>query len=90
MPKGQENERRVQLASVRGPRGNEGKQQYYANEAKELVCVCVRSLHSLIGRFLRKRLVGKTVHVLIDYIKPKEGDYEERECVTITYGSQNT
>jgi len=42
------------------------------------------------GRFLRKRLVGKTVHVLIDYIKPKEGDYEERECVTITYGSQNT
>lgn len=41
-------------------------------------------------RFLRKRLVGKTVHVLIDYIKPKEGDYEERECVTITYGSQNT
>ena len=45
---------------------------------------------SLMGRFLRKRLVGKTVHVLIDYIKPKEGDYEERECVTITYGSQNT
>ena len=35
VPKGQENERRVQLASVRGPRGNEGKQQYYANEAKE-------------------------------------------------------
>jgi len=35
VPKGQENERRVQLASVRGPRGNEGKQQYWANEAKE-------------------------------------------------------
>jgi len=35
--KGQENERRIQLASVRGPRGNEGKQQYYANEAKEWV-----------------------------------------------------
>jgi hypothetical protein len=52
--------------------------------------VSVFSLHLLIGRFLRKRLVGKTVHVLIDYIKPKEGDYEERECVTITYGSQNT
>lgn len=40
-------------------------------------------------RFLRKRLVGKHVHVLIDYVKPKEGDYEERECVTITYGNQN-
>jgi hypothetical protein len=47
-------------------------------------------VYLLTGRFLRKRLVGKTVHVLIDYIKPKEGDYEERECVTITYGSQNT
>jgi hypothetical protein len=41
VPKGQENERRVQLASVRGPRGNEGKQQYYANEAKEWVSVCL-------------------------------------------------
>lgn len=33
--KGQEKERRVQLASVRGPRGTEGKQLYWANEAKE-------------------------------------------------------
>jgi hypothetical protein len=41
VPKGQENERRVQLASVRGPRGNEGKQQYYANEAKEWVSICL-------------------------------------------------
>jgi staphylococcal nuclease domain-containing protein 1 len=44
---------------------------------------------ALIERFLRKRLVGKSVHVLVDYIKPREGDYEERECVTITYGNQN-
>lgn len=41
-------------------------------------------------RFLRKRLIGKTAHVLIDYVKPKDGEYEERECVTITYGTQNT
>ncbi|RSH91298.1 hypothetical protein EHS25_009597 [Saitozyma podzolica] len=68
-------ERRVQLASVRGPRGTEAKQAYWANEAKE---------------FLRKRLIGKTVHVLIDYVKPREGEYEERECVTVTYGAQNT
>lgn len=42
------------------------------------------------GRFLRKRIIGKTVHVLIDYVKPKDGEYEERECVTISYGTQNT
>lgn len=41
-------------------------------------------------RFLRKRLVGKTVHVFIDYVKPKDGEYEERECVTIKYGAQKT
>jgi staphylococcal nuclease domain-containing protein 1 len=35
-PKGQEEqERRVQLASVRGPRGTGGREAYYANEAKE-------------------------------------------------------
>lgn len=28
------------------------------------------------------------VHVLIDYVKPRDGEYEERECVTITYGAQ--
>ncbi|WVQ78068.1 hypothetical protein IAT38_000149 [Cryptococcus sp. DSM 104549] len=67
-------ERRLQFSSVRGPRGVDAKQTYWANEAKE---------------FLRKRLIGKHVHVHIDYIKPKDGDFEERECVTIRYGNQN-
>lgn len=64
----------MQLASVRGPRGADAKNAYYAAEAKE---------------FLRKRLVGKVVNVHIDYVKPKDGEYDERECVTIKYGSQN-
>lgn len=72
--KGDDKERRVQLASVRGPRGSDAKNTYWAAEAKE---------------FLRKRLVGKVVHVLVDYVKPKDGEYEERECVTITYGGQS-
>ncbi|WWD01433.1 hypothetical protein V866_008377 [Kwoniella sp. B9012] len=75
IPKGDgQKERRLQLASVRGPRGTDPKSTYWANEAKE---------------FLRKRLIGKTVHVHIDYVKPREGEYEERECVTITYGNAN-
>lgn len=64
-------DRRVQLASVRGPRGADAKNSYYAAEGKE---------------FLRKRLVGKVVNVHIDYVKPKDGEYDERECVTIKYG----
>lgn len=68
-PKGVE--RRVQLSSVRGPRGTDNKNAYWAGEAKE---------------FLRKRLIGKTVHVTVDYVKPKDGDFDERECVTIHYG----
>lgn len=33
--KGEEAERRVQLASVRGPRGADARQMFWANEAKE-------------------------------------------------------
>lgn len=29
------------------------------------------------------------MHVHIDYVKPKDGEYEERECVTITYGGND-
>jgi staphylococcal nuclease domain-containing protein 1 len=83
-------ERRLQFASVRGPRGTEAKQAYYANEAKEYVFATFLKAEPVSnGRFLRKRLVGKTVHVHIDYVKPKDGEFEERECVTVTYGNSN-
>ncbi|TPX39996.1 hypothetical protein SeMB42_g01617 [Synchytrium endobioticum] len=66
-------ERKVTLASVRTPRVKEPKEAGYAVEAKE---------------FLRSRLIGKKVHVVIDYIKaPVEGYPEERECGTITVDS---
>jgi staphylococcal nuclease domain-containing protein 1 len=67
-------ERRVQLSSTRGPRLADPKQAYYAQEARE---------------FLRKKLVGKHVKVTIDFIRPREGEFEERECATIRYGGQN-
>ena len=50
------------------------KQAYYAQEARE---------------FLRKRLIGKHVKVHVDFVRPREGEYEERECATIRYGGQN-
>lgn len=61
-------ERRIQLSSIRQPQTKDPKQAGYAAEARE---------------FLRKRLIGKAVTVQMDYIKPKEGDFDEREYATI-------
>ncbi|KAK7472782.1 hypothetical protein VKT23_000889 [Stygiomarasmius scandens] len=68
-------ERRLQLSSTRGPKLTDPKQAYYAQEARE---------------FLRKKLIGKNVKVTIDFVRPREGDFEERECATVRYGNQNT
>jgi len=68
-------ERRLQLSSTRGPKLSDPKQAFYANEARE---------------FLRKKLIGKNVKVSIDFVRPREGEYEERECATMRYGGQNT
>ena len=67
-------ERRLQLSSTRGPKLSDPKQAFYAHEARE---------------FLRKRLIGKHVKVHIDFIRPKDGEYDERECATIRVGNQN-
>lgn len=68
-------ERRLTLASIRSPKGADDRAVYYANEAKE---------------FLRKKLIGKNVHVFVDYVKPREGNFEEKECVTIRYGGASS
>ncbi|KZT08461.1 transcription factor [Laetiporus sulphureus 93-53] len=68
-------EHRLQLSSTRGPKLSDPNQAYYAFEARE---------------FLRKRLIGKHVKVHIDFVRPKEGEYEERECATVRHGNQNS
>ncbi|KAN0109313.1 hypothetical protein V8E52_009497 [Russula decolorans] len=67
-------ERRVQLSSTRGPKLSDTKQAFYAHEARE---------------FLRKKLIGKHVKVQVDFIRPREGEYEERESATVRVGNQN-
>ncbi|KZV69559.1 transcription factor [Peniophora sp. CONT] len=67
-------ERRVQLSSTRGPKLSDPRQAYYAQEARE---------------FLRRKLIGKHVKVTVDFVRPREGDYDEREAATIRYGNQN-
>ncbi|KAA1476768.1 transcription factor [Dentipellis sp. KUC8613] len=68
-------ERRVQLSSTRGPKMSDPKQAYYAQEARE---------------FLRRKLIGKHVKVHVDFVRPRDGEYEERDCATIRYGNQNS
>ena len=63
------------LSSSFADRLSDPKQAFYAQEARE---------------FLRKRLIGKHVKVHVDFVRPREGDYEERECATIRYGGQNS
>lgn len=67
-------EKRIQFSSLRQPQAKDAKQAGYAAEARE---------------FLRKRLVGKTVSVQMDYIKPKEGVFEEREYATVKQGNKD-
>lgn len=38
---------------------------------------------------MRKKLIGKPVRVHVDFIRPREGEYEERECATVRFGNQN-
>jgi len=74
-------EKKITLSSIRKPpqekpQGSDRNLQEsgYAYEAKE---------------FLRKKLIGKTVHVKVDYVKEAQDNYEERECATVTYKGQN-
>ena len=55
-------------------RQSDPRQAHYSNEARE---------------FLRKKLIGKHVKVTIDFIRPKEGEFDERECATVRYASHN-
>ncbi|KAH0827961.1 hypothetical protein J3R83DRAFT_3599 [Lanmaoa asiatica] len=73
--KGSGKERRLYLSSTRGPKLSDPKQAFYAQDARE---------------FLRKKLIGKTVRVTVDFVRPREGEFEERECATVRYGGQNS
>lgn len=39
--------------------------------------------------FLRKRLIGKTIKVKVDYLQPKTDNFPEKTCCTVTQDGQN-
>lgn len=38
--------------------------------------------------FLRKKLIDKKVHVVVDYIQEARDNYPEKICGTVTFGGQ--
>ena len=36
--------------------------------------------------FLRKKLIGQSVHVTVDYIQAANNDFPEKTCATVTIG----
>ncbi|KAM0791327.1 hypothetical protein ACM66B_005797 [Microbotryomycetes sp. NB124-2] len=69
---GESKERRIQLSSVRQPKPTDARLAGLQVEGKDL---------------MRKKLIGKTVKVQIDYVKPAEGDFEARDCATVRVAS---
>ncbi|OZJ04390.1 hypothetical protein BZG36_02420 [Bifiguratus adelaidae] len=80
-------DRRIQFSSIKqapkgpgsdaprpGAKSKDIKETGYQFEAREA---------------LRKKLIGKTVKVSIDYIKPASEGFEEKECATVTIGDTN-
>jgi staphylococcal nuclease domain-containing protein 1 len=70
-------EKKIGLSSIRGPKREKDESGFdigYYPEATE---------------FLRQRLIGSKVRVIIDYTKPAEGEYEQRDCATVIKNEKN-
>ncbi|ORY67686.1 uncharacterized protein BCR38DRAFT_162880 [Pseudomassariella vexata] len=67
-------EKQISLSSVRGPRAKEASEAPFRDEAKE---------------FLRKKLIGKHVKVVIDGTKPATEGFEARDVATVTEKGKN-
>jgi staphylococcal nuclease domain-containing protein 1 len=65
---GEGEERKITFSSVRQPKPTDPKLAGLQLEGKEA---------------LRKRIIGKTVTVAQDYVKPAEGQFEEKICATV-------
>ncbi|KAJ3158927.1 hypothetical protein HDU86_002096 [Geranomyces michiganensis] len=79
-------ERRITLASIRAPKGPEKKKD---NGNVKDAAIKEYGYDFEAREFLRSRYIGKQVHVLIEYVKPAEGGFDERECATVTFGAKN-
>lgn len=81
-----ESARKIFLASIRPPRLDEKGE----TEKKK----GFRPIYDIpwmyeAREFLRKKLIGKRVEVVVDYIQPASPNYPEKTCCTVTVGGVN-
>jgi staphylococcal nuclease domain-containing protein 1 len=86
--------RKIYLSSVRAPRAADYQQKTDENNATASRAQIKRPLYDIPYLFearelLRKRLVGKTVRVVTDYVQPANNDYPEKICCTVYAGNVN-
>ncbi|CAF1408479.1 unnamed protein product [Rotaria magnacalcarata] len=86
--------RKVYLSSVRAPRAADLQQKNDENNPSGTRQQIKRPLYEIPYLFearelLRKRLVGKVVRVVTDYVQPASDDYPEKICCTVYAGNVN-
>ena len=81
--------KKIFLASIRPP-----KQQPTGDGYEEPRPKGFRPLYDIpfmfeAREFMRKKLIGQSVHVTVDYIQPAQDNYPEKICGTVTIGGVN-
>lgn len=83
--------KKIFLASIRPPRLPDGQQQESQKDAKGRQ---FRPLYDIpymyeAREFLRQKLIGKRVNVVLDYVQPASNSFPEKTCCTVTIGGIN-
>ncbi len=86
--------RKIYLSSVRAPRAADLQPKSDDNTTTATRQPLKRPLYEIPYLFearelLRKRLIGKTIRVVTDYIQPASNDYPEKICCTVYVGNVN-
>ncbi|UJR27196.1 hypothetical protein I4U23_008492 [Adineta vaga] len=86
--------RKIYLSSVRAPRAADLQQKNDENNPNTNRPQIKRPLYEIPYLFearelLRKRLIGKTVRVVTDYVQAASNDFPEKICCTVYAGNVN-
>lgn len=86
--------KKVFLASIRPPREQSKLTEEKPNEAPPPRPKGFRPLYDIpwmfeAREFLRKKLIGKKVNVVVDYIQTAKDSFPEKVCCTVTIGGVN-
>ncbi|KAI8137141.1 hypothetical protein BJV82DRAFT_636668 [Fennellomyces sp. T-0311] len=80
-------ERKLQLASVKqAPRGVGSTAPGGSSKSRDIKEV---GYQFEAREFLRKKLIGKTAHITVDYHKPAQDGFEAKDCATVKVGHTN-